>query len=99
MGEVLRTALCAVLLAVACAQGPREPAPAGALVAGVNVYSSWHQWKLTPWVRIAEDMTRSFPVYVVFSSDGRACLVDAPTWVLAKNGDYLHCKSGWRFPR
>jgi len=91
-------AAAALLLCACVGTGKAEPKRLG-LIAAVEAYTSWHTWKLTPWVRIAEDMTRPLPILIVIASDGRACLVDGAVWTLAKAGEYHDCASGWRFPR
>jgi len=85
--------------ALSCALGTPRPAPKPQrIVAGTGIFQSVYAWQRTPWWRVS-DIAPKVPIYVIVSTDGWACRVDAADWVLAVPNELYACESGWINPR
>jgi hypothetical protein len=75
-------------------------APAGApeLVRSRRWYESVFQWERSPWYRWSDSWSE-FPVHVVISTSGRACVTDQGGYHVAVEGTLFYCRTPWRYPR
>ena len=64
----------------------------------IGPITSFNVWTSSPWFRITDgpDIT---PVMLIVNQNNMACIVDGSVWALARQGEFVKCPLGIRYPR